>query len=72
MGCTTEAMDNAASNGYLFIIMWLHKYRKEGCTSAAMDNAAKNGCIQVVKWLHNNRSEGCTIRAMMMLQKMVI
>ncbi|KAK1944312.1 putative ankyrin repeat protein L62 [Phytophthora citrophthora] len=57
-------MDNAASNGYLDIVKWLHVNRSEGCTYAAMDRAAANGHLDVLKWLHDNRSEGCTADAM--------
>ncbi|KAE8890580.1 hypothetical protein PF002_g16035 [Phytophthora fragariae] len=62
-GCTTAAMDGAASNGDLALLQWFHAHRREGCTTAAMDGAAANGHLKVVKWLHANRSEGCTTNA---------
>jgi hypothetical protein len=60
----TDPMDDAAANGELEAVQWLHLYRTEGCTTAAMDSAAANGHLDVVKWLHANRSEGCTGSAM--------
>ena len=46
--CTSKAMDNAASNGKIQIVKWLHRNRSEGCTTAAMDCAALNGHFQVI------------------------
>lgn len=62
--CTPKAMDNAAADGYLHIVKWLHTNRSEGCTTKAMDKAAASGRLDMVKWLHANRSEGCTTGAM--------
>ena len=39
--CTTCAMDDAARNGHLEIIKWLHENRTDGCTKSA--NA--QGCM---------------------------
>ena len=58
------AMDNAARQGHLEIVKWLHENRSEGCTTWAIDMAAYNGHLEVVKWLHENRTEGCTTDAM--------
>jgi hypothetical protein len=44
-------MDFAAGNGYLEIVEWLHKNRKEGCTTDAMDFAAKYGKFEIVEYL---------------------
>ena len=33
-----DAMDNAARQGYLEIVKYLHENRMEGCTTNAMDN----------------------------------
>ncbi|GMF25295.1 unnamed protein product [Phytophthora lilii] len=60
----TDPMDDAAANGRLEALQWLHDNRTEGCTTAAMDEAAANGHLDVVKWLHETRSEGCTSNAM--------
>lgn len=60
----TEAMDDAAANGHLDVVKWLHIHRSEGCTTAAMDCAAANDHLDVVQWLHSNRPEGCTTKAM--------
>eukprot|EP00122_Pirum_gemmata_P002917 Pgem_evm1s2632 len=54
-------MNDAAKNGYLYLVEFLHNNREEGCT---MDKAARNGHLNVVEFLHNNREEGCTKRAM--------
>ncbi|KAK1930038.1 putative ankyrin repeat protein [Phytophthora citrophthora] len=61
---STDAMDDAAANGYLETVQWLHANRTEGCTTDAMDCAAANGHLDVVKWLQANRSEGITTKAM--------
>lgn len=60
-GCTTDAMDNAASNGHLNVVQWLNENRHEGCTSRAMDDAAGNGRLDILQYLtemhvHNNRN----------------
>ncbi|POM77347.1 DNA excision repair protein ERCC-6, partial [Phytophthora palmivora] len=60
---STDPMDDAAANGHLQVVKWLHLNRSEGCTTAAMDCAAANGHLDVVKWLHLYRSEGCTTKA---------
>ncbi|KAL3657628.1 hypothetical protein V7S43_017431 [Phytophthora oleae] len=60
----TEPMDDAAANGHLEVVKWLHFNRSEGCTTAAMDCAAANGHLEVVTWLHTHRLEGCTNKAM--------
>ncbi|KAG1687476.1 hypothetical protein DVH05_005167 [Phytophthora capsici] len=60
----TEPMDDAAANGHLEVVMWLHFNRSEGCTTAAMDCAAANGHLEIVTWLHTHRLEGCTSKAM--------
>ncbi|KAJ3330170.1 Cysteine-rich protein 2-binding protein [Blyttiomyces sp. JEL0837] len=61
--CTREAMNRAAANGHLRVVMFLHRCRSEGCTTRAIDGAAKNGHLNVVKWLFENRKEGCTKNA---------
>jgi hypothetical protein len=63
-GCTTQALEWAASNGHLDVVKFLHENRSEGCGVAAMDQAASGGHLEVVKFLHYNRPEGCTVRAM--------
>ncbi|EGZ17080.1 hypothetical protein PHYSODRAFT_331097 [Phytophthora sojae] len=60
----TDPMDDAAANGKLAAVQWLHVNRTEGGTTAAMDEAAANGYLDVVKWLHANRSEVCSSNAM--------
>ncbi|TDH72367.1 hypothetical protein CCR75_003407 [Bremia lactucae] len=62
--CTSNAMDGAASNGFIRTVQYLHDQRSEGCTVAAMDRAAANGYIEVVHFLHTQRREGCTIAAL--------
>ncbi|OQR98130.1 hypothetical protein THRCLA_06783 [Thraustotheca clavata] len=64
---TPEAMDLAAMNGYLDIVIWLHNLENgPGCTIKAMDGAATYGHLQVVEFLNENRSEGCTFTALKM------
>ena len=53
------AMDDAAKNGHLEVIIWLHENRTEGCTSNAMVYAAGNGHFEIVKWLFQNRLNEC-------------
>ena len=53
-GCTTEAIDLAASHGHLEVVKWLHNNRKEGCTAEAMNKAVAHGHLEVVEWLRNN------------------
>eukprot|EP01133_Synstelium_polycarpum_P017751 gene17751-21171_t len=60
---TYAAMDNAAKNGSLEIVKYLHDNRSEGCTVNAIDGAAKMGHLDVVIYLSENRTEGCTTRA---------
>ncbi|GLE09006.1 hypothetical protein PINS_up020481 [Pythium insidiosum] len=60
--CTTKAMDQAAANGHLAVVEYLHANRMEGCTTAAMDYAALRNHLDIVRFLHANRSEGCTRR----------
>ncbi|EGZ14900.1 hypothetical protein PHYSODRAFT_506259, partial [Phytophthora sojae] len=52
-GCTTQGMNEAATNGHCHVVKWLYA---EGCTKAAMDL----GPFHVVQWLHTHRSKGCT------------
>jgi len=56
-------MDNAATDGLLNIVAWLHE-NKYNCTVDAMDLAACYGHLDVVKFLHEKRLEGCTTYAM--------
>ena len=62
-GCTRNAMDYAARNGYLDVVKFLHNNRNEGCTIKAMDWAARCGHLDVVKFLHNNGKK-CITNAM--------
>ncbi len=45
--CRTEAMDEAAKNGHLDVVTWLHEHRQEGCTGGAMDMAGRHGHLDV-------------------------
>ncbi|KAG1706238.1 hypothetical protein DVH05_001386 [Phytophthora capsici] len=71
------AMDAAAANGHLTVLLFLQEVHDEmrqskekagltlpTCTVEAMDNAAANGHLAVVQWLHEHRKEGCTPKAM--------
>lgn len=56
-GCTTGAVDNAASGGHLGLLKFLCLNRAEGGTVYAMVLAAWHGHLEVVKWFHENREE---------------
>ena len=60
ISCTTDAVDNAAANGHLHILKFIHTYRNERCTTDAMDFAILHNHEKVVKWLIHNRYEGCS------------
>jgi hypothetical protein len=55
IGCSSDAMDGAATNGHFEIVKFLHYNHREGCTTKAMNGAARNDV---------NRREGCTTKAM--------
>jgi len=57
-GCTTEAMEGAAENGFLSVIEWLHTNRSEGCTKKAMEMAKENGFGYALEWLLKQHSTG--------------
>ena len=58
-GCDwRKAMDIAARNGHLDVVMWLHENRTEGCSDWAVDYAAKYGHLEVVRWLYQNGYRG--------------
>lgn len=58
-------MDEAAGNGHLDVVEFLHsRHPDQQCSSNAMDVAAGNGHLDVVQWLHKHRPEGCTKEAM--------
>lgn len=44
---STAAMDQAAKNGHLDVVQFLHYNRQEGCTGGAMDMASRNGYLEV-------------------------
>lgn len=56
-GCTTAAVDNAASGGHMELLQFLCFNRVEGGTVYAMILAAWHGHIDIVKWMHHNRDE---------------
>lgn len=58
-----DCVDEAASNGHVSVVCWLHE-NNQLCTFKAMDGAAENGHLEIVQWLHENRTEGCTTEAM--------
>ncbi|GMF13227.1 unnamed protein product [Phytophthora lilii] len=62
--CSVTALDAAASEGHLDVVVWLSARYPRARAVYAMDGAAQNGHLHVVKWLHLNRNEGCTVRAM--------
>lgn len=52
------AMDLAAINGHLEILIYLHENNIGICSKDAMDLASLNGHFDIVKWLYKNRNEG--------------
>jgi hypothetical protein len=62
--CTRAAMTNAAAEGHLEVVKWLHEHRSEGCSPSVINTAARNGHLEVVKWLHEHIMVGCTTAAM--------
>ncbi|EGG18700.1 hypothetical protein DFA_04196 [Cavenderia fasciculata] len=62
--CTTDCMDEAASNGHLNVVMYLDQTRSEGCSHNAINWASRNGHFDIVKYLSSHRTEGCTSVAM--------
>ncbi|KDO28615.1 hypothetical protein SPRG_06471 [Saprolegnia parasitica CBS 223.65] len=58
--CSTNAMDDAASNGHLEVVRFLHFNRTEGCTVDALDGAILNGHLDVIRFLLEHRTEGAS------------
>ncbi|EGG18318.1 hypothetical protein DFA_03812 [Cavenderia fasciculata] len=58
-----KVMENAAKNGLLDVVEFLHYNRTEKVSTQVMDNAAF-AHLDIVKFLHYNRTEGATTRAM--------
>lgn len=59
-----RSIDDAASNGDLAVVQWLHNHRPDECSVLAMDKAANRRHIGVVHWFHANSSKGCAIDAL--------
>ncbi|EFA84709.1 hypothetical protein PPL_01701 [Heterostelium album PN500] len=64
-----NALDLAAYNGHLDIVIWCHENldcvtTEKYASTNAMDFAANQCHLRVVEWLNRNRSEGCSIKAM--------
>lgn len=66
-GCTTAAMNNAASGGHTAVLEYLASNLDEGCTEYAMIMSAWHGHLDIVKWLHNNRAEVRVFRSVSVL-----
>ncbi|EGG18605.1 hypothetical protein DFA_04099 [Cavenderia fasciculata] len=56
-GCTTDAMDRAATYD---IVKFLHEHRTEGCTKKAIPRAVMMDRLDIIQFLHFNRTEGST------------
>ncbi|EQC27549.1 hypothetical protein SDRG_14606 [Saprolegnia diclina VS20] len=56
--CTSAAMDGAAMNGHLDVVVFLHATRTEGCTSVAATAAVVHGHAAIVQYLLSERTEG--------------
>ncbi|RHY34189.1 hypothetical protein DYB32_001095 [Aphanomyces invadans] len=50
-GCTVNAIDRAAGNGYLDTVQWLVENRDEGFTGAAYEQADDYGYTNVIQYL---------------------
>jgi len=57
---TTDTMDDAAAEGNLEIVKWLHENRREGCTQQAIGRACDGNHLSVAEFLCKNRKEGFT------------
>jgi hypothetical protein len=61
---TVNAMDDAAANGHIRVVIWLHENRWEGCSTRAMDGAAKGGHLSVLRWIWRTRGQEWTSEAL--------
>ncbi|OQR88267.1 hypothetical protein ACHHYP_07000 [Achlya hypogyna] len=67
--CSTNAMDNASSEGHLHVVRFLHEHRTEGCSKNALSGPAWKGHLDVVEFLHGHRPECRTASAMIWAMK---
>ncbi|GMF16361.1 unnamed protein product [Phytophthora lilii] len=51
-------MDEAAANGHLTVVKWLHSHRDEGCSKNALVDACYADHASVAKWLMQFRYGG--------------
>jgi hypothetical protein len=56
-------MDDAATNGHLHVVKWLHSHRDEDCSKDALLDACCAGHGSVARWLMQFRSEGSAAAA---------
>ncbi|EQC30079.1 hypothetical protein SDRG_12140 [Saprolegnia diclina VS20] len=56
--CTAAAMDGAAMNGHLDVVIFLHTARTEGCTIVAATAALRNGHAAIASFVLGHRAEG--------------
>jgi hypothetical protein len=56
-------MDNAAINGHLDVVEYLHGIGAP-CSIHAVDGAAAIGQIPILEWFYNNHLERCSSKAM--------
>lgn len=66
-GCTEYAINEAARNGHLGVLVWFHANRCQGVVhfEDVMDAIAASGHLHVLKWFHDNTSESYSPDAMM-------
>ena len=57
-----KMMDQAAKDGLLSVVQWLHINKPNSCTSI-IDWAAGSGHLKIVVWLDENSREGCSTNA---------
>ncbi|KDO23215.1 hypothetical protein SPRG_11147 [Saprolegnia parasitica CBS 223.65] len=58
VSCTTAAMDGAAMNGHLDVVVFLYEARTEGCTIVAATAAVVHGHADIVRFLLSHCKEG--------------
>ncbi|GMF65277.1 unnamed protein product [Phytophthora lilii] len=56
-------MDQAAANGHIAVVKWLHYNCIEGCSREAITKAIVNNHLEVVVFLNGNRTKGFDIEA---------
>ncbi|EQC25793.1 hypothetical protein SDRG_16341 [Saprolegnia diclina VS20] len=64
LSLSSAALDGAAKDDYIDVVVELHEKWHAPCTTKALDGAAYSGDLDIVRFLHEHRDEGCTPLAM--------